>query len=267
MLKDITLGQFFPGDTISHRLDPRAKLIFMIAYIAALFMANGFAPYLFLLVILMSCTIISKIKPKAIFRGLRPVFIIISFTVFLNIFFNRGETVLFQYRAIIISQEGLLTAVFMAARFMMLIISTFLLTYTTSPITLTDGLERLLNPLKKIRAPVHEFSLMMSIALRMIPTLIEETDKIMSAQKSRGADFETGGLLKRAKAILPLIIPLFISAFRRADELATAMLSRCYHGGEGRTKMKILKFSGKDFAVLILGAAIIAGVVFLNRIV
>ena len=266
MLKDITLGQYFPGDTPVHRLDPRTKLILMITYITALFMARGFIAYAFMFSILVLSLAISKIKPRAVLRGLRPVFIIIIITVFLNIFFIRGETILFQYRAIVITQEGIMTAVFMAARLMMLIISTFLLTYTTSPITLTDGLERMLGPLKKIRLPVHEFSMMMSIALRFIPTLIEETDKIISAQKSRGADFETGGLIKRAKAVLPLIIPLFISAFRRADELATAMESRCYHGGEGRTKMKVLKFAGMDFIALLFGACIIAAVVLLGRI-
>jgi len=266
MLKDITLGQYFPGDTPVHRLDPRTKLILMITYITSLFMAKGFPAYGFLLAILITCLTISKIKPSAVLRGLRPVFIIIIITVFLNIFFIRGETVLFQYRAIVIYREGILTAVFMAARLMMLIISTFLLTYTTSPITLTDGLERMLGPLKKIKLPIHEFSMMMSIALRFIPTLIEETDKIMSAQKSRGADFETGGLIKRAKAILPLIIPLFISAFRRADELATAMESRCYHGGEGRTKMKVLKFAGRDFIAMLFGAGIIVAVVFLRQV-
>ena len=266
MLKDITLGQYFPGDTIVHKLDPRTKFIFLIAYFTALFMAKGFPAYGFMLVVLITCLTVSRIKPKAVIRGLKPVFIIICITVVLNIFFIRGETVLFQYRAIVITQEGLLTAVFMAVRLMMLIISTFMLTYTTSPITLTDGLERLLGPLKKIKMPIHEFSMMMSIALRFIPTLIEETDKIMSAQKTRGADFETGGLIKRAKAILPLIIPLFISAFRRADELATAMESRCYHGGEGRTKMKVLKLAGRDFAALLCGAGIVVAVVFLGRL-
>ena len=266
MLKDITLGQFFPGETIIHKLDPRTKLLFMITYITSLFMAKGFVTYAFLFFVLITCITISRIKPGAILRGLRPVFIIILITVFLNIFFIKGETVLFQYRALVITQEGIMTAVFMAARFMMLIISTFLLTYTTSPITLTDGLERMLGPLKKIKLPVHEFSMMMSIALRMIPTLIEETDKIMSAQKSRGADFETGGLIKRAKAILPLIIPLFISAFRRADELATAMESRCYHGGEGRTKMKVLHFAGRDFVAMICGAGVIVTVLLLGRL-
>jgi len=267
MLKDITLGQFFPGNTIVHKLDPRTKLILMVVYITALFMAKGLLAYVFMFVVLISCLTLSKIKPRAVLRGLRPVFIIIIITVFLNIFFIKGETVLFQYHAIVITQEGILTAVFMATRLMMLIISTFLLTYTTSPIALTDGLETMLSPLKRIRLPVHEFSMMMSIALRFIPTLIEETDKIMSAQKSRGADFETGGPVKRAKAILPLVIPLFISAFRRADELATAMESRCYHGGEGRTKMKILKAAARDYAALLCGAVIVTSVVLLGRIV
>jgi len=266
MLKDITLGQYFPGNTIVHNLDPRTKLLLMVVYITALFMAKDYPAYIFMFAILVTCLTISKIKPAAIFRGLKPIFIIICITVVLNIFFIRGETVLFEYRAIIITQEGVLTAVYMASRLIMLIISTFLLTYTTSPITLTDGLERMLSPLKKIKLPVHEFSMMMSIALRMIPTLIEETDKIMSAQKSRGADFETGGLIKRAKAILPLIIPLFISAFRRADELATAMESRCYHGGEGRTKLNVLKFAARDFIAFLCGAGIVAIVIFLGRL-
>jgi len=266
MLKDITLGQFFPGNTVVHRLDPRTKLILMVIYITGLFMAKGFPAYAFMLVILITCLTISKIKPKAVFKGLKPVFIIICLTVVLNIFFIRGDTIVFEYGIIVITREGIFTAIFMALRLMMLIISTFLLTYTTSPITLTDGLERLMSPLKKIKLPVHEFAMMMSIALRMIPTLIEETDKIMSAQKSRGADFETGGLIKRAKAILPLIIPLFISAFRRADELATAMESRCYHGGEGRTKLNVLHFAGLDFVAFIFGAGVLAAVIFLGRI-
>jgi len=220
-----------------------------------------------MLVLLITCLAVSKIKPKAVLKGLKPIFIIICLTVVLNIFFIRGETILFQYYFIVITQEGIYTAVFMAMRLIMLIVSTFLLTYTTSPITLTDGLERILSPLKNLKLPIHEFSMMMSIALRMIPTLIEETDKIMSAQKSRGADFETGGLIKRAKAVLPLIIPLFISAFRRADELATAMESRCYHGGEGRTKLNVLKFASVDFIAFLFGACIIAAVIFLGRIV
>jgi len=264
VLKDITLGQFFPGETIVHRLDPRMKLILMITYITALFLASGIYAYLFMFAILVTCLTISKIKPRAVLKGLRPIFIIIILTVILNIFFIRGETILFEWRFIVITLEGLQTAAFMASRLMMLIVSTFLLTYTTSPIALTDAIERLLGPLKKIKLPIHEFAMMMSIALRFIPTLIEETDKIISAQRSRGADFETGGIVKKAKAVLPIIVPLFISAFRRADELATAMESRCYHGDEGRTRMKVLKATPKDYAALLAGAAVVAVVIFLR---
>jgi len=266
MLKDITLGQFFPGKTIVHRLDPRIKLILTFVYITALFMAKGFLAYALMLVVLITCLALSRIKPKTALSGIRPVLIIIAITVILNVFVVRGETVIFEYGFISISREGVFTAVFMGSRFVMLIIGAFLLTYTTSPIALTDGLETMLSPLKKIRLPVHELAMMMSIALRFIPTLIEETDKIMSAQKARGANFETGGLIKRAKAILPLIIPLFISAFRRADELAVAMESRCYHGGEGRTKMKILKAAGRDYLALLFGAIIMAAVILLGRV-
>ena len=264
ILKDISLGQFFPGNTIVHRLDPRIKLILTIVYITALFIANGVFGYALMLFILLTCLTLSKIKPKAVFRGLRPIFIIVMFTMVLNIFFVRGDTVVFEYHFIVITEEGIFTAVFMALRLMMLIVGTFLLTYTTSPIALTDGLESLLNPLKKIKLPIHELAMMMSIALRFIPTLIEETDKTMSAQRARGADFESGGLIKRAKAILPLIIPLFISAFRRADELAIAMESRCYHGGEGRTRMKVLKMARRDYFALLLGAVLIVAVVLLR---
>lgn len=264
LLKDITLGQYFPGNTIIHRLDPRIKLVLTFVYITALFLAKGVLAYSLMLIVLLTCISLSKLKLKTVLSGLRPVLVIILITVVLNIFFIQGETVLFEYHFIVITREGLLTAAFMAARFIMLIIGTFLLTYTTSPIALTDGLERMLNPLKKIKLPIHELAMMMSIALRFIPTLIEETDKIMSAQKARGADFETGGLIKRAKAILPLIIPLFISAIRRADELATAMESRCYHGGEGRTRMKVLKTAARDYTALLCGAIVITAVVLLG---
>jgi len=266
MLKDITLGQFFPGDTIVHRLDPRFKLVLTLFYITALFMAKGLLAYVLMFIVLTTCLSLSRIKLKAVLRGLRPVLVIIMVTVLLNVFLVRGETVLFEWRFIVITQDGLMNAVFMAARLMMLIVGTFLLTYTTSPIALTDGLETMLNPLKKVRLPIHELAMMMSIALRFIPTLIEETDKIMSAQKARGADFETGGLIKRAKAILPLIIPLFISAFRRADELATAMESRCYHGGEGRTRMKVLKTAARDVIALLCGALLITAIVLLGKV-
>jgi len=266
MLKDITLGQFFPGNTIVHRLDPRTKLILTIVYIVALVMMSGVPAYVLMLVVLVTCLSLSKIKPKAALKGLRPIVFILIFTAIMQIFFVRGETIVFEFRAITITREGLIGAVFMASRLIMLIVGTVLLTYTTSPIALTDGIEKMLDPLKKINLPIHELAMMMSIALRFIPTLIEETDKIMSAQKSRGADFETGGLIKRAKAVLPIIVPLFISAFRRADELAIAMESRCYHGGEGRTRMKTLKTAGRDYAALLCGAVVIAAVVLLGRI-
>ena len=266
MLKDITLGQFFPGGTIVHRLDPRTKLILTIVYITALFMASGVLGYFLMLAVLVTCLTLSKIKAKTALRGIRPVIIVILFTVVLNVFFIKGETVIFEFYRVVISREGLFTAAFMGSRIIMLIVGTLLLTYTTSPIALTDGLEKLLDPLKKLKLPIHELAMMMSIALRFIPTLIEETDKIMSAQKSRGADFETGGLIKRAKAILPIIIPLFISAFRRADELAIAMESRCYHGGEGRTRMKSLKTAGRDYFALLFGVIILAAVIVLRRL-
>ena len=266
MLRDITLGQFFPGKTVVHSLDPRTKLVLTVVYITALFLASGVFGYTLMLAVLITGIALSRIKLGVVLRGLRPILIIIMFTVVLNIFFVRGENVLVEYHFIIITQEGLFTALFMASRLIMLIVGTFLLTYTTSPIALTDGLERILSPLKRIKLPIHELAMMMSIALRFIPTIIEETDKTMSAQKARGADFETGGLIKRANAIMPLIIPLFISAFRRADELATAMESRCYHGGEGRTRMKVLKAATRDYYALVCGAVLIVAIVMLGRV-
>ena len=265
LLRDITLGQYFPGKTIVHRLDPRIKLVLFIVYITGAFMAKGLSAYVLMLAALVMCLLLSKIKLKAALRGIKPVIIIILFTMVLHIFFTRGE-VLVEFWIISISKEGLVAGIFMAARLMMLMVAAFLLTFTTSPIALTDGLESMLSPLKKIKLPVHELAMMMSIALRMIPTLIEETDKIMSAQKARGADFETGGLIKRAKAIMPIVIPLFISAFRRSEELAIAMESRCYHGGEGRTRMKTLKTAGRDYAALLCGCVVIAAIVLLRRV-
>ena len=264
MIRDITLGQYFPGNTVIHRLDPRVKLTLTIVYITALFLARGVAGYALMLCILLACIFVSKIKLKTIFRSIRPIIIIIAFTAILNIFFTGGEPVI-EFWRITVTREGLIRAVQMVLRLVMLITGSFLLTYTTSPIALTDGIERMMNPLKKIKFPAHELAMMMSIALRFIPTLIEETWKIMSAQKARGANFETGGLIKRAKAIMPLIIPLFISAFRRADELATAMESRCYNGGEGRSRMKVLKMGTKDFLSFSYGAAVLAAVIVLGK--
>lgn len=263
MLKDITLGQYFPGDSVLHRLDPRTKLVLTLVYIVALFAASGPVTYGVMLAALVACVILSEINLKTILRSLKPLWVILVFTIVLNIFFT-GGTVIFQLWFIKVTREGLIIAVKMMARLVMLIVGTFLLTYTTSPIALTDGMERLLSPLKKIGVPVHELSMMMSIALRFIPTLIEETDKIMNAQKARGADFESGNLIQRAKAMLPILVPLFVSAFRRAEELAVAMESRCYHGGEGRTRLKQLKMARRD-AVAFMGGAVLAAVIFTLR--
>lgn len=255
-LKDITLGQYFPGNTLIHRLDPRTKLLFTVLYIIALFSARGGVAYIVLFAVLCACIAISKISPKTILRGMRPILFIIVLTAVLNIFYTPGDPIL-QWKFLKITVEGLWAAFFMVLRISFLITCTFLLTYTTSPIMLTDGLEKLLGPLKRLRVPVHELSMMMSIALRFIPTLIEETDKIMSAQKARGADFDTGNLFQKAKALVPLLVPLFISAFRRADELATAMECRCYHGGEGRTRLRQLRFLGTDIAALLCGVLLV----------
>lgn len=221
MLKDVTLGQYFPGNTVIHRLDPRTKLIMTIVYIAALFIAKGCLSYGLVFLFLCTAVALSRIRVSALFKGLKPLIIIMVLTAFINLFYTDGD-VLVSFWIFTITKQGLINAFFMVSRIMMLIAGTFLLTYTTSPISLTDGLELLLNPLKKIKVPVHELSMMMCIALRFIPTLIEETDKIMSAQKARGADFESGNLIQRAKALIPILVPLFISSFSRADDLATA---------------------------------------------
>jgi energy-coupling factor transport system permease protein len=240
-------------------------LIWTFVFITALFLARGVPSYALMLCALACCVFASRIGARALMGSVKPVIIIICITALLNVFFTRGE-VIARFWVIKVTREGLISAAYMVSRLVMLISGTFLLTYTTSPIALTDGIESLLGPLKKLRLPVHELAMMMSIALRFIPTLIEETDKIMSAQKARGADFETGGLIRRAKAMLPILIPLFISAFRRADELAVAMESRCYHGGEGRTRMKKLRMMSRDYAALALGAALIVLVVLTNTI-
>ena len=244
MLKDITLGQFFPGDTLAHKLDPRTKLLVTVFYVVALFTAKSYIAYGVLILTLIVAVRISRVGAKALFKGLKPE--LCHFWIFR------------------ITIEGVRAAITMMLRITLLIMGTFLLTYTTSPIRLTDGLESLLGPLKKIKVPVHELAMMMSIALRFIPTLIEETDKIMSAQKARGADFETGSLMQRAKALVPLLVPLFVSAFRRADELATAMECRCYHGDEGRTKLNVLHYQTRDYLVLGYYAVLVAAVIALR---
>ena len=262
MLKDITLGQFFPGDTPVHRLDPRTKLLWLVLFIVALFLAKGWVGYGLMIVVTALCMILSHISPRNIFKGLKPMLFIIIFTAALNLFYTGGTPVLPGWP---ITWEGAARALQMILRIVLLIAGTFLLTYTTSPMALTDGMERLLNPLKKIGLPVHEITMMMSMALRFIPTLIEETDKIMSAQKARGADFENGNLLQRAKALLPILVPLFVSSFRRADELAVAMESRCYHGGSGRTRMKQLHYSSLDLWALLAGCVLLAASLLLRH--
>ena len=262
MLKDITLGQYFPGKSVVHRLDARTKIILVVVYIAALFQAVGWVGYGTVTLVTLLCIHVSGIPVKSLFNGLKPMIFIIALTAILNIFYTQGTPILHGW---IITWEGLERAAQMILRITLLITGTFLLTYTTSPMALTDGLEKLMNPLKKIRVPVHELTLMMSMALRFIPTLIEETDKIMSAQKARGADFETGSLVQRTKALLPVLVPLFVSAFRRADELAVAMESRCYHGGEGRTRMKQMKFAGIDAAAFVLGAVFLAAMIVMKK--
>ncbi len=257
MLKDITIGQYFPGTSPIHRLDPRMKIVLTVAYIILLFTAQnavGLAVGVLFLVLVYG---ISKIPPVMILRSLKPVVPIIVFTSVHNMFFIDGR-VLFQWWILKLTAEGVKTAVFMSVRIVCLIAGTSLLTYTTSPIALTDGIERLCNPLKRFKLPVHELAMMMTIALRFIPTLIEETDKIMSAQKARGADLESGGLMQRARALIPILIPLFVSAFRRADELALAMECRCYRGGEGRTRMKQLKIHPRDvWSAVFVGACLV----------
>ena len=263
MLKDITLGQYFPGNTPIHRLDPRTKLLWLIAYIVALFLAKSYFSYALMLCVLIAVSLCARIRAKTLLSGLKPLIFIVCFTGVVNLFYGKGEP-LVQFWVLKITSDGIRTAVFMVVRIMLLVCGTFMLTYTTSPLQLTDGLEKLLSPLKKLHFPVHELAMMMSIALRFIPTLIEETDKIMSAQKARGASFDTGKLTERARALIPLLVPLFVSAFRRADELATAMECRCYHSGEGRTRMKELHYSRLDLLALVLGAAMLAAVIVLR---
>ena len=264
MLKDITIGQYFPGNSAIHRMDPRTKILDVVLFIAALFTCKGVVGYLLVLAFLAAAVRISGIHLKTILKGVKPVLFIIAFTAILNMFYTPGNE-LVRFWKFKITDAGIRNAILMVSRIIMLITGTFLLTYTTSPITLTDGLELLLNPLKKIKVPVHELAMMMSIALRFIPTLIEETDKIMSAQKARGADFETGNLIQKAKALVPVLVPLFVSAFRRADELATAMECRCYTGGAGRTRLSPLRWQRLDTIGLSIGIALLAGVIVLRQ--
>ncbi|MBR5543715.1 MAG: energy-coupling factor transporter transmembrane protein EcfT [Oscillospiraceae bacterium] len=267
MIKDVSLGQFFPGNSIVHRLDPRVKLVLTIVFIIALFMCRGPVPYAIMAAFLFTVILLTKISFVLIFRSIKPILILLIFTAVLNIFYATGGSELLRLGSVVITTGGIYTAFFMVFRIILLVVATFvMLTYTTSPIMLTDGLESLLSPLKKVKFPVHELSMMMSIALRFIPTLIEETEKIMSAQKSRGADFETGSIFRRAKALIPVLIPLFINAFKRAEDLALAMECRCYHGGEGRVRMRILKLCPLDYISIIVSLSVFILAVILSQI-
>ena len=264
MLSNITIGQYFPGSSVIHRLDPRTKILLTVAFLVCIFVSKGFTGFGVIALFTLLCAFLSQINLKFLVRGLKPIAVIVIFTFLLNLFLGAGEDVIWKLGILTITREGIRNAVFMAVRLILLVVCTQLLTLTTSPIALTDGLESLFKPLAKLGFPAHELAMMMSIALRFIPTLIEETDKIMNAQKARGADFETGNLINRAKAMLPLLVPLFVSSFRRADELAMAMEARCYHGGEGRTKMKPLRYGRRDLYAALAFVLLLAVIICLN---
>ena len=253
MMKDITMGQYYPVDSWVHRLDPRTKILLTIAMIVAVFLVKTMVGYVLILGFMYLASRLSNIPFKMLIKGVKPLRFILILTFLLNLFFNTGTTMLVEWNFIKISYEGLSTAIHYSLRLIFLVLGTSLMTLTTSPIALSDGIEMLLSPLKVIKFPAHELAMMMSIALRFIPTLMEEADKIMKAQMARGADFESGNLLARAKAMVPLLVPLFVSAFRRAGDLAMAMESRCYHGGENRTRLRVLKITKNDF---LAGAAV-----------
>ena len=264
MLKDITIGQFFPGDSVLHRMDPRVKIVLTIAFIAAVFIPKswiGLGVSTAFLIVAIAC---SRLPLKLIWKSIKPILIVVLFTAIINVLYVQEGTVLWEWKFLCITVGGLENAAFFAVRIVLLIVGSSLLTYTTGPTALTDALERLMKPLGLIRVPVHELAMMMSIALRFIPTLIEETDKIMAAQKARGADMESGSVLKRIKALVPVLVPLFVSSFRRAYELATAMECRCYHGGGGRTRMKTLHMAARDYIALSITAVFVGGLIALS---
>lgn len=265
MLKDITIGQYFPTNSVLHRLDVRMKLVLTFMFIVLIFLCKNYFSMALVLILLFAMVLLSKVPLKTIARSLRPLLIIIVFTAVLNIFYVHGGITLVSFGSVKITTKGVNTAVFTVLRIISLIAGTSLLTYTTTPTALTDGIERLLSPLNYLHIEVHDIAMMMTIALRFIPTLIDEVDRIMNAQKARGADLETGGLIKRAKALVPVFVPLLLSAFRRADDLAYAMDCRCYQGGAGRTRMKQMHMSFRDFAALFVLAAALAGVLLLNH--
>lgn len=269
MLKDITLGQYFTGNSLLHKLDPRTKLIAAFVFVIAVFCARGILGLSLLALAALMLVLCSQISFKVVLKGLKPIVMVLIFTMILNIFLTKSsaEEPIFKFHFLTVYEDGLWRAFYMALRVLILIIgSSVLISYTTSPIMLTDAIETLFGPLKKIKVPVHEFAMMMSIALRFIPTLVEETDKIMNAQKARGADFSNGSILKRAKALVSILIPLFVSSFKRAEDLAMAMECRCYHGGEGRTRLVKLQFHLRDIIFTVAFALLIAAIFILNRI-
>ena len=265
-MRNVTIGQFFPGDSFLYQLDPRCKLILTIALIVIVFCVKSFTGFAVIALLVALCAFSTKIGIGYMLKGLKPLFFIIALTFCLNLFILREGNVIFHAWIFTITSGGLRTAVFMAVRLVLLVLCSQLLTLTTSPISLTDGMESLMKPLAKLHFPAHEISMMMSIALRFIPTLMEETDKIRRAQMARGADFESGNILQRVKAMIPLLVPLFISAFRRADDLAMAMEARCYRGGDGRTKMKVLRYSRKDALACAALAIVLAAVIVVNSL-
>jgi len=264
MLRDITLGQYYPAESVIHRLDPRVKLFGTLVFLVSLFITDNFIGYALALVFLASVIIISKVPLSFIMRGLKAIIFLLIFSVLINLFMTRGEVVV-SFWKLSITKEGIYVASFMAIRILFLIMGSSIMTLTTTPNNLTDGLEKGLGFLKIFRVPVHEIAMMMSIALRFIPILMEETDKIMKAQMARGADFESKKLTKRVKSLVPLLIPLFVSAFRRANDLATAMEARCYRGGKGRTKMKPLKYKKRDALAYLIIFAYLAGMILVRR--
>lgn len=252
MIRDITIGQYYPAESRIHKLDPRVKIVCTLLFLVSLFIQNSLLGYA-IATIYLACVIrLSKVPLKYILKGLKPVVFLLLFTVIMNLLLTNGGEILVEFGVLTITENGLRASVFMAIRLMYLVAGSSIMTFTTSPNGLTDGMEKLLHPLNRINVPVHEVAMMMSIALRFIPILLEETDKIMKAQQARGADFESGNIIQRAKAMVPILVPLFVSAFRRANDLAMAMEARCYHGGEGRTKMKPLHYHGRDRAAYII---------------
>ena len=267
MIRDITIGQYYPANSVIHRLDPRTKIVCTLLFLVSLFVQNSFLGYVTATLFLGLVIYLSRVPFKFIVKGLKPIVILLLFTVLMNLFLNKGGEVLVSFWIFKITEKGLRISVFMAIRLMYLVIGSSLMTFTTTPNALTDGIERVLHPLDKIRVPVHEVAMMMSIALRFIPILLEETDKIMKAQIARGADLESGNILQRAKAMVPVLVPLFVSAFRRAGDLAMAMEARCYHGGDGRTKMKPLVYHRRDSAAYVLVVLYLAAVFYVGRFI